>query len=150
MGFTEPTSHLAAGALLPHRFILTACAAVCFLWHYSLRSPSLAVSQHPALWSPDFPQPCGRDHFTYSHQYQLIIIAYSFFYFHKNLKKETCRDRQVSHRFFYLQQIQQHARQCKDCPKPSAVFDMCQILTGEPAYRLFQMCTIHSGELYLR
>lgn len=35
--------------------------AVCFLWHYSLRSPSLAVSKHPALWSPDFPQPCGRD-----------------------------------------------------------------------------------------
>ena len=48
--------------------------AVCFLWHYSLRSPSLAVSKHPALWSPDFPQPCGRDHFTYSPQHQLRII----------------------------------------------------------------------------
>ena len=43
----------------------------------SLRSPSLAVSKHPALWSPDFPQPCGRDHFTYSCQYQFVIISYS-------------------------------------------------------------------------
>src|SRR6266508_3107098 len=47
----------AAGELLPHRFTLTArCgAAVCFLWHWSVGSPPLAVSQHPALWSPDFP-----------------------------------------------------------------------------------------------
>src|SRR5262249_61684831 len=47
----------AAGELLPHRFTLTArCrAAVCFLWHWSVESPPLAVSQHPALWSPDFP-----------------------------------------------------------------------------------------------
>jgi len=30
-------------------------AAVCFLWHWSVGSPPLAVSQHPALWSPDFP-----------------------------------------------------------------------------------------------
>ena len=30
MGFTKPTNHLAAGALLPHRFILTGEPAVCF------------------------------------------------------------------------------------------------------------------------
>ena len=30
-------------------------AAVCFLWHWSVGSPPLAVSQHPALRSPDFP-----------------------------------------------------------------------------------------------
>jgi len=48
----------AAGGLLPHRFTLTArrCqAAVCFLWHWSVGLPPLAVSQHPALRSPDFP-----------------------------------------------------------------------------------------------
>jgi hypothetical protein len=46
-----------AGELLPHRFTLTArCwAAVCFLWHWSVGLPPLAVSQHPALRSPDFP-----------------------------------------------------------------------------------------------
>jgi hypothetical protein len=26
-----------------------------FLWHWSVRLPALAVSQHPALRSPDFP-----------------------------------------------------------------------------------------------
>jgi len=30
-------------------------AAVCSLWHWSVGSPPLAVSQHPALRSPDFP-----------------------------------------------------------------------------------------------
>lgn len=76
MGFTKPTSHLAAGALLPHRFILTtAYDGGLFSVALSLRSPSLAVSKHPALRSPDFPQPCGRDHFTYSFQYQYDIIS---------------------------------------------------------------------------
>ncbi len=28
------TGTCTAGGLLPHRFTLTACAAVCFLWHY--------------------------------------------------------------------------------------------------------------------
>ena len=46
-----------AGELLPHRFTLTVRyrAAVCFLWHWSVGLPPLAVSQHPALRSPDFP-----------------------------------------------------------------------------------------------
>jgi hypothetical protein len=52
-----------AGALLPHRFTLT-CAAPegvaiggLFSVALSCRSPRLAVSQHPALWSPDLPRP---------------------------------------------------------------------------------------------
>src|SRR5687768_6574147 len=50
-----------AGALLPHRFTLT-CArkrAIGGLFSVALScgSPRLAVSQHPALWSPDFPRP---------------------------------------------------------------------------------------------
>lgn len=31
------------------------------------RSPSLGVIQHPALWSPDFPRPEGRNHLTHFH-----------------------------------------------------------------------------------
>ena len=31
--------------------------AVSFLWHSAVGSPRLAVSQHRALWSPDFPRP---------------------------------------------------------------------------------------------
>jgi len=30
--------------------------AVSFLWHSAVGSPRLAVSQHRALWSPDFPR----------------------------------------------------------------------------------------------
>lgn len=30
--------------------------AVSFLWHCAVGSPRLAVSQHHALWSPDFPR----------------------------------------------------------------------------------------------
>ena len=56
----------AAGALLPHRFTL-ACArhrAIGGLLSVALScgSPRLAVSQHPALWSPDLPRhPVARD-----------------------------------------------------------------------------------------
>jgi hypothetical protein len=51
-----------AGALLPHRFTLAVSANqgrrwhYPSLWHYSVRSPCLAVSQHHALRSADFPQ----------------------------------------------------------------------------------------------
>ena len=52
-----------AGALLPHRFTLT-CATPggvaiggLFSVALSFESPRLAVSQHPALWSPDLPRP---------------------------------------------------------------------------------------------
>jgi hypothetical protein len=50
-----------AGALLPHRFTLT-CAGMpviggLFSVALSCGSPRLAVSQHPALWSPDLPRP---------------------------------------------------------------------------------------------
>jgi len=53
----------AAGALLPHRFTL-ACVPPgddtiggLFSVALSCRSPRLAASQHPALWSPDLPRP---------------------------------------------------------------------------------------------
>ena len=57
VGFAEPTrspaplvsSYLTVSPLPLFR------AAVCFLWHWSVGSPPLAVSQHPALRSPDFP-----------------------------------------------------------------------------------------------
>ena len=47
-----------AGALLPHRFTLAAPkAGGLFSVALSCESPRLAVSQHPALRSPDLPQP---------------------------------------------------------------------------------------------
>ena len=59
VGFTEPTGHPAAGALLPHRFTLAAPlvrAGGLFSVALSCGSPRLAVGQHPALWRPDFPR----------------------------------------------------------------------------------------------
>jgi hypothetical protein len=50
-----------AGALLPHRFTLACpgCPVIGGLFSVALScgSPRLAVSQHPALWSPDLPRP---------------------------------------------------------------------------------------------
>lgn len=87
MGFTKPASHLAAGALLPHRSTLTQINwAVFFSIALSLRSPSLDVIQHPALWSPDFPQMSNdtRDHLSYSMLFNLSLIClkvkYNSFY----------------------------------------------------------------------
>src|SRR5215207_7152833 len=60
VGFTEPAGHPAAGALLPHRFTLTALLAQgggLLSVALSCGSPRLAVGQHPALWRPDFPRP---------------------------------------------------------------------------------------------
>jgi len=67
MGFTRPASHLAAGELLPRHFTLTRLvprgrssihevAGRYVSVALSLRLPSLAVSQHLALWSSDFPR----------------------------------------------------------------------------------------------
>ena len=48
--------HHGRGALLPHRFTLTGnVSGGLFSVALSRESPRLAVSQHPALWSPDFP-----------------------------------------------------------------------------------------------
>ena len=51
---------LIAGALLPHRFTLTRKfkehPGGLFSVALSCKSPRLAVSQHPVLWSPDLPQ----------------------------------------------------------------------------------------------
>jgi hypothetical protein len=51
------------GALLPHRFTLTAstlprragAAAVCFLWHFPWGRPRRTLSGTACPWSPDFP-----------------------------------------------------------------------------------------------
>src|SRR4029453_7233994 len=59
VGFAKPAGHPAAGALLPHRFTLAgplARAGGLFSVALSCGSPRLAVSQHPALWRPDFPR----------------------------------------------------------------------------------------------
>jgi len=59
VGFAKPISHLIAGELLPHLFTLTLSSKKqggIFSVALSLRSPSLAINQHPALRSPDFPQ----------------------------------------------------------------------------------------------
>src|SRR5438876_10252978 len=61
MGFTQPGGHPPAGELLPHHFALTGNSHLLYSRRYvsvalSLKSPSLAVSQHSALWSPDFPR----------------------------------------------------------------------------------------------
>lgn len=45
-----------AGALLPHLFTLTREAGGLFSVALSRRSPWVAVSNHRALWSPDFPR----------------------------------------------------------------------------------------------
>ena len=56
MGFTQPTSHLVAGELLPHHFTLVRLRqTVCFCGTFR-RSPLLGITQHPARWSSDFPQ----------------------------------------------------------------------------------------------
>jgi hypothetical protein len=50
-----------AGGLLHHLFTITRAASLprlsAFLWPFSVGSPRLGVTQHRALWSPDFPHP---------------------------------------------------------------------------------------------
>ncbi len=60
MGFTEPHSRLCAGELLPHLSILTFRRRRSISVALSLKSPSLGVTQHPALWSSDFPRVTTR------------------------------------------------------------------------------------------
>jgi len=66
MGFTKPTSHLAAGELLPHRFTLTISGGLISV-ALSLGFPPLGVTKHPALWSPDFPQKISFPRLLSSH-----------------------------------------------------------------------------------
>jgi hypothetical protein len=59
MGFSWPADRSAAGELLPRHFTLTLISqGGMFLWHYSVGSPLLAVSQHLArgarTFLPDF------------------------------------------------------------------------------------------------
>ena len=64
MGFTKPPRRRGAGGLLHHRFSfsLYACAqvGVFFSAALSVGSPRLAVNQHAALWSPDFPHESAK------------------------------------------------------------------------------------------
>ena len=59
MGFTKPCCCQHAGSLLHYRFSFSLYAnaqvRVFFSAALSVGSPRLAVSQHPALWRPDFP-----------------------------------------------------------------------------------------------
>jgi len=57
VGFTEPTRSPAplVSSYLTVSPLPSARTAVCFLWHWSVGLPPLGVTQHPALWSPDFP-----------------------------------------------------------------------------------------------
>ena len=49
-----------AGELLPHRFTLTALCSGLFSVALARESPRVAVSHHPALWSPDVPRDKSR------------------------------------------------------------------------------------------
>ena len=60
MGFTEPACYQTAGELLPHRFTLTALCSGLFSVALARESPRVAVSHHPALWSPDVPRDKSR------------------------------------------------------------------------------------------
>jgi len=71
VGFASPPRHRGGGALLPHLFTRArrlAAPGGLFSVALSFESPRLAVSQHPALRSPDFPRrpPEGdrRDHLS--------------------------------------------------------------------------------------
>ncbi len=61
VGFAQPTSHLAAGELLPHHFTLARPLLVtrderCVSVALSVGLPLLGVTQHPARRSSDFPR----------------------------------------------------------------------------------------------
>ena len=61
-GLPQPAGHPTAGELLPRHFTLTTRRRERLRGRFvsvalSLGSPPLAVSQHPALWSSDFPRP---------------------------------------------------------------------------------------------
>ena len=70
----------AAGELLPHRFTLARSLATpggLLSVALSFALPRLAVSQHPALWSSDFPRPRG-DATTWLSP--LSSLAHAYFY----------------------------------------------------------------------
>ncbi len=49
------------GGLLPHRFTLALCGAVCFSVALSMGSPPVSFRDRLALWSSDFPPPVSGE-----------------------------------------------------------------------------------------
>ena len=75
------------GELLPHLFTLTVRHAKggIFSAALSLGSPPVAVSDHSALWSPDFPLKAVSSysgHFVCS---SILLYIKSFYYFYTNV-----------------------------------------------------------------
>ena len=75
--------HPQRGELLPRHFNLTGPkAGGVFSVALSLGSPPLGITQHPALWSSDFPpvrQKRTSDHLIFSGlKYSLHLISFSF------------------------------------------------------------------------
>ena len=79
VGFSRPTSRLAVGELLPRHFTLTDNVGGIFSVALSLRSPSLATNQHPALRSPDFPQ--NQKILRLSSLLKIFLQAYQYILF---------------------------------------------------------------------
>lgn len=75
-------SHIVAYMLVSsylHRSILTYLRRRSISVALSLKSPSLVVSQHPALWSPDFPRVATRS-------YVKLDLYHTLFHTLKQLK----------------------------------------------------------------
>jgi len=80
------------GELLPHLFTLTSRHAKggIFSAALSLGSPPVTVSDHSALWCPDFPPKAvssSSGHFVYSSYFYYNKIFY-YFYTNVNVHKE--------------------------------------------------------------
>jgi len=72
-GFGQPVCHHTAGALLPHHFTLAHLAAGGVVSvPLSVGSPRLGVTQRPALWSSDFPQPPLGDRGRLAHSTAIV------------------------------------------------------------------------------
>jgi hypothetical protein len=77
--YLAPSVTGGTGELLPHRFTLAPAGdrrGGLFSVALSFLLPGLGVTQHPVLWSPDFPPPCfnqGSGHLSYSDMLCLII-----------------------------------------------------------------------------
>lgn len=77
-GLPRPADHPTAGELLPHHFNLTDVNRRYVSVALSLGSPPLGVTQHPALWSSDFPRadlPHAATRFAWTVQLTLDYLS---------------------------------------------------------------------------